>query len=105
MATGPPHPCAEPGCNVLVPAGVDRCSHHVKVQNMRRRAMEPARQTDPDAPRYDTRWAKARRGFLAKHPVCVRCGAPATVVDHITPHRGDWRLFWERANWQSVGAP
>ncbi|MHA6731654.1 hypothetical protein [Devosia sp. A369] len=21
------------------------------------------------------------------------------VVDHIVPHRGDQRLFWDRANW------
>ena len=24
------------------------------------------------------------------------------VVDHITPHRGDQRLFWDRANWQPL---
>nr|DAZ53348.1 MAG TPA: HNH endonuclease [Caudoviricetes sp.] len=26
----------------------------------------------------------------------------ATVVDHITPHRGDPRLFWDEANWQPM---
>jgi len=26
----------------------------------------------------------------------------ATVVDHITPHKGDNDLFWDRANWQSL---
>jgi len=30
---------------------------------------------------------------------------PATVVDHITPHRGDMARFWDRENWQSLCAP
>ncbi|TPW30330.1 HNH endonuclease, partial [Martelella alba] len=31
-----------------------------------------------------------------------RCGAPAVVVDHIRPHRGNDDLFWDRANWQPL---
>ena len=27
---------------------------------------------------------------------------PATVVDHIIPHRGDRKLFWDESNWQSL---
>ena|GEM_PF-2734697 len=38
--------------------------------------------------------AKCQRSFFDAGPRCVRCKAkgrlvPATVVDHITPHRGD----------------
>ena len=29
----------------------------------------------------------------------------ATVVDHIKPHRGDRRLFWDSDNWQPLCAP
>ena len=41
------------------------------------------------------------------HPLCVMCQAdgrvePATVVDHIKPHRGDSAMFWDRSNWQSL---
>lgn len=25
-----------------------------------------------------------------------------TVVDHIVPHRGDQKLFWDRSNWQPL---
>ncbi len=25
---------------------------------------------------------------------------PATVVDHVVPHKGDADLFWDRDNWQ-----
>jgi 5-methylcytosine-specific restriction protein A len=56
---------------------------------------------------YDGRWRKAREGYLRKHPLCVLCEAGkrvvvATVVDHIVPHRGDDRLFWDSSNWQAL---
>jgi 5-methylcytosine-specific restriction enzyme A len=47
-------------------------------------------------------WRKARVAFLAQHPNCVDCGALATVVDHIVPHRGDSTIFWDRSRWQSL---
>ena len=55
---------------------------------------------------YDTRWEKASRTYRSKYPYCAGCKAtgkdePATLVDHIVPHRGDQRLFWDTDNWQS----
>lgn len=61
-----------------------------------------------DCPYYHTaRWRRARRVFLAAHPLCVLCEAagrdtPATVADHIKPHHGDYDLFWSQDNWQAV---
>lgn len=43
-----------------------------------------------------------RQSFLVRHPLCATCGAPAEVLDHITPHRGDMGLFWNQANWQGL---
>jgi 5-methylcytosine-specific restriction protein A len=34
---------------------------------------------------YDRRWRTLRAWFLSRHPVCVRCGSPASLVDHVTP--------------------
>jgi len=56
---------------------------------------------------YTTQWDKARKGWLAHHPLCVECErqgrtTAATDVDHIVPHRGDMELFWDRENWQSL---
>lgn len=56
---------------------------------------------------YGYKWQKAREQFLQANPLCVMCQAQgrveaATVVDHITPHRGDQSLFWRRSNWQSL---
>ena len=56
---------------------------------------------------YTYRWTKAAKAFLAKHPLCVHCGAEgrataADCVDHRIPHRGDNALFWDRDNWQPL---
>lgn len=56
---------------------------------------------------YNWKWRKARERFLSERPLCVMCQSenriePATVVDHITPHRGDEALFWDESNWQSL---
>ncbi|WP_396127368.1 HNH endonuclease [Edaphobacter acidisoli] len=29
---------------------------------------------------------------------------PAAHTDHIIPHRGDKKLFWDRSNWQPLCA-
>ena len=62
-----------------------------------------------DARGYNAEWRRARKAFLQLHPLCVECMkrgvlTPATVVDHIMPHRGDQRLFWDESNWQSLCA-
>ena len=45
--------------------------------------------------------------YLAAHPLCEKClkegrYTKATVVDHIKPHRGDPKLFWDPDNWQTL---
>lgn len=50
---------------------------------------------------YNTReWRMIRRMQLMEHPLCAMCEqegrvTEATVCDHITPHRGDLKLFFE----------
>ena len=56
------------------------------------------------------RWRKARAAYLSEHPLCVACERegrtePATVVDHITPHKGDMALAWDVGNWQALCKP
>jgi len=45
------------------------------------------------------RWFMRRRAQLRKEPLCVIClqrgiATPATIADHIIPHKGDWNSFW-----------
>lgn len=56
---------------------------------------------------YDARWRKYRLLFLATHPLCRHCLAQgrhteATVVDHVTPHKGDHFLLWDTNNHQAL---
>ena len=58
---------------------------------------------------YNARWQKARATYLREHPVCAYCArfgrlTPASVVDHVIPHKGDSRLFWDSHNWQPLCA-
>lgn len=58
---------------------------------------------------YDRWWARQRRAHLRQSPLCVCCDAngfirPASLVDHIVPHRGDQQLFRDQTNWQSLCA-
>jgi 5-methylcytosine-specific restriction protein A len=61
---------------------------------------------------YNYRWRNeygtgAADAHLREHPLCVECEkeglvVPATCVDHIVPHKGDERLFWDYTNFQSL---
>ena len=57
---------------------------------------------------YGRWWQRARLSYLAQYPRCVKCLAkngrpePATVVDHIIPHKGDLNLFRDVSNWQPL---
>ena len=100
MPTKPNVPCRHPGCPALVPQGVRYCDRHKPLHRDELR---------PSAARrgYNHRWRVESKRYLQEHPLCVRCYAEgkiveATVVDHITPHRGDKTLFWDKSNWQSL---
>ena len=57
---------------------------------------------------YTKRWRRAALRYLRHHPTCaligtsIKCTGLATEVDHIQPHGGDLRLFWDRRNWQGL---
>lgn len=57
-------------------------------------------------PRYNTkRWREIRANQLRKEPFCRYCKpriVPATVADHVVPHRGVASLFWDTGNLQSL---
>lgn len=56
---------------------------------------------------YGARWQRVRAAYLRRNPLCVLCQRvgqvrTATVVDHITPHKGDQALMWDPANFQAL---
>lgn len=108
MPDKPLHFCRYPGCGELV-SGQYCVEHQAKAEadeQTRRQRYDKGRGTAQERG-YDSRWRKARRAYLLHHPLCVECEkegklTPATVVDHITPHRGDKKLFWDKTNWQPL---
>jgi len=52
-------------------------------------------------------WKVARRNQLTSEPLCRECkkegvDQPAREVDHIIPHKGNWELFIDSDNLQSL---
>ena len=100
MPHAPPRPCRYPGCPGFCVRGQVFCRDHMMWSSDRLRG-------GADARGYNARWRRERDVFLQLHPLCAECMregklTPATVVDHIIPHRGDQRLFWDQANWQPL---
>jgi 5-methylcytosine-specific restriction protein A len=55
-------------------------------------------------------WHRMRAVQLRDSPLCAYClsmgrTTPATVADHIKPHRGNELLFWDASNLQSLCKP
>ncbi|MCG5239538.1 HNH endonuclease [Azospirillum doebereinerae] len=51
---------------------------------------------------YGEKWRRASAAFVRGKACICGCGQPATVTDHVRPHKGDPVLFWDRANWQPM---
>jgi 5-methylcytosine-specific restriction enzyme A len=58
---------------------------------------------------YGAKWQKASKAYLKAHPIAVDYFGEhggrfyaAEVVDHIKPHKGDMKLFWDSNNWQGL---
>ncbi len=101
MAQKPLRPCKKPGCKELTRDGW--CPAHKP---------KPAqRGKDSEA------WHKyyslpiwkddLRPNQLLREPWCCECAkrntrTRATEVDHVVPHEGDWNLFTDRKNLQSL---
>jgi 5-methylcytosine-specific restriction endonuclease McrA len=95
----------------MKPPRLCACGHRVASGSLcpcqRKQATERKARFDSTRPSssrrgYTGAWDKARAEFLARNRRCAMCGAEATVVDHVKPHKGDMSLFWDRSNWQPL---
>lgn len=102
MSSRPPRLCS---CGKIVAAGV-RCACQIVNDRARKARFDKTR---PSARQrgYTREWQAARADYLQRHPYCRHdgCGRPATIVHHVTAHRGNQRLFWDRSNWMPVCEP
>lgn len=82
-------------------------THSFKVVNRHKRPLRPDEISTNRTGLYDHKWRQARAIFLRRNPLCASCAkegkiCEATEVDHIIPHRGDMKLFWNKENWQGL---
>lgn len=97
MPRKPPRLCA---CGHRVASGA-RCPCEQKRDRERKARFDQTRPSS-SARGYTSAWDAARKAYLRRHPLCAVCGARASVVDHITPHKGDKGRFWDQDNWQPL---
>jgi 5-methylcytosine-specific restriction protein A len=94
--------CNKPGCGKLTDDGA-YCEAHKQY----RRQIADAKRENSSKRLYNYAWQKARKYYLQRNPLCRTCKKQgitkqANVVDHIIPHKGDYDLFWDEDNWQSM---
>lgn len=95
-------PC--PRCGVLVENGLCATCREKRTRQV------DARRGSSAARGYGAAWQRYRLQYLRQHPLCRSCEArsrvsAANVVDHIQPHKGDPRLFWDPTNHQPLCTP
>jgi 5-methylcytosine-specific restriction protein A len=101
--TMPKKPCARPGCNRLVSIGQSYCASHTTSEQAERSVRSDVGRTASDSRKWYKRAAWSgkygrRLRQLGAEPLCRMCPdwskQPATIADHMVPHRGDHALFW-----------
>lgn len=102
MAMKPLRPCRHPGCTALVSGGY--CETHKPRDSDRRSAEAKAWHWMYLTPEWTD---DLRPTQLLNEPWCCECAkrgirTRATDVDHVEPHNGDWELFTDRSNLQSL---
>lgn len=95
MSLGMHQECRFPRCPRYAEPGRGFCSVHIRERH------HPTTNTGNLRP-SNTRFRWMRDAFMRSHPFCAQCGDLATILDHVVPHRGIARLFWDQANWQSL---
>ncbi len=92
----------EPGCHNLSREGY--CEQHKRTTQ----AYDQYRESSAAKRGYNSKWRPSRAGYLSKRPLCAVClmqgRRTPTVIDHIVPHKGDMKLFWDSSKWQPLCA-
>ena len=101
MSINPPKACYEPGCPNITHSTY--CKTHTKKQS----TVYDRLRGNSNKRGYTYRWSKERTAHLNRYPLCVECLKldvirTATEVDHIIPHKGDMKIFWNHRNWAGL---
>lgn len=104
MAQGAKSFCTHPSCGKILPKGQSRCKKH----EYKRVLVDSRNDKQDHQSLYDLRrWRRLRAAHISAHPLCASCFkrdriVEAKVVDHITPHLGNEKIFFDPKNLQSL---
>lgn len=88
--------CGEVGCFAMVVPPARFCASH------KRSASSHITSAKPRLELYNTAaWKQTRIAYLARHPLCNRCGDAASIVHHI---KGAREHVEDRLNWNNLEA-
>jgi len=107
--------CCAAGCDDLAIEDGPRCLFHQhktdeKVKRGRARA-KLGEAAQAGALLYSLKaWKVGRKAHLDREPLCRDCAELGLIVegrevDHIEPHRGDRKKFFDKSNWQTLCKP
>lgn len=101
-------PCRHAGCTELVRGGGYCAKHQSTSRSVRRSILGDRKVSATWHYLYHTyRWREMRVAQLTAHPFCRACAEVgirrrAEDVDHIVPHKGDKKIFFDAGNLQSL---
>ena len=113
MPNKPPRPCPGYGprrgaCPNLIKGNARCCPECMPYEKAATRRYDKKRDQTPERKwLHSTRWRRASDLHKSKHPLCAECErhgriTPVYVTDHIIAHNGNYDLFWDQSNWQSL---
>jgi len=104
MPIAPRRPCLQPGCGAL--GNTPYCEKHT-IQKKEEVRIKDRYRGSAASRGYTHEWNKFSKRYREQNPLCVMCEKEgklvlAQCVDHIIPHKGDQKLFWDLNNLQSL---
>jgi len=106
--------CLKPGCNRIANPNTGHCDQHydlyVEKEEKRKEYLKGAEayrrkiKNRPYIKLYNSaQWRRMSNKKLSDEPICQICEKHlSTAVDHIEPHRGDLKLFFNYNNLQAL---
>lgn len=100
-------PCAKAGCAAYAVPGAQYCSRHLE-EAKKQKLKDRWAVCKNTAKLYNSAiYQRMRAAQLRQKPLCTACLArgkikAATDCDHIVPHKGDLKLFFDQNNLQSL---
>ena len=94
-----PKTCSYKGCNNPSWSG-GRCKYHPLKKGKPRLKRSPIKKVSGKQAKKNKAYSVMRKTFMEHHPLCKRCGAPATDLHHVFHRTG--KAMLDTSTWMSL---